>query len=85
MSMSSAAARLAGVPFAALLGGRPRRFGIGSSAVPLASDLVLLLSRPDTLLADDFVNGLETTLFGVSSFLRFEERAESSIVLWELR
>jgi hypothetical protein len=83
--MSSAAARFAGVAFVALLRDRPLRSGVGSSAAsPFVFEMDRFASLPEAFGVDVFVNGLATVRFGVSTFLRLEERGESSMVAVEL-
>lgn len=74
------------VPFLASSGWSNARFGVGFS---FSSDVVvpltcLVFSFPEALLVDVLANGLETVRFGVSSFLRLEERGESSMVWREI-
>jgi hypothetical protein len=60
--------------------GRPRRFDTGCSPLlPTEYDADRFVSLPEDRFVAVFANGLDAMRFGVSSFLRFEDRGESSM------
>jgi hypothetical protein len=80
MSMSGTAVRLAAVRLAALLVDRSIRLGaVSSSDCPLVCGVGRFASLPEALVTVLLTGGVDTVRFGVSSFLRFEERGESSM------
>lgn len=86
MSISSSAARFVAVPFVAPFSARPLRTGAGffstfCSESPFVFVVVRAASLPEAFLVDGFVDGLDSVRFGVSSFLRLEERGDSSIAV----
>ncbi|KAK1909661.1 hypothetical protein P3342_007833 [Pyrenophora teres f. teres] len=84
MSMASTAADFAEVPLDDPLSERPLRAGAGLSstsdaALPLATVVVFFASLPEAFLVDGFAAAFDSMRFGVSSFLRLEDRGESSM------
>jgi hypothetical protein len=76
--------RLAAVRLVTLLVGRSVRLGAVSStggSFPLACEVGRFASLPEALVAVPLAGGVDTVRFGVSSFLRFEERGESSMAV----
>ena len=84
MSMFSTAADFAEVPLDAPLAERPLRAGTAvfstlDAALPLVIDADFFASLPETFLVGGFAAALDSMHFGLSSFLRLEDRGESSM------
>lgn len=81
--MSAGVPFLVAVPFTVAFVDRPLRAdGASSGAPPTVYDVERFASLPEALVVEPLTSGLDAMRLGVSSFLLFDERGESSIMMW---